>query len=138
MRIIGHGIDAVRVQAIKDEFDSPKKWKERFCSAAERAQADAPPVHSRYYAGRFAGKEAVVKALGSGFAGDVTWRGIEILRRESGAPYVRLSDEVLAFAESLGITDWFISISHCGDVTTASVIAAGHMVHVQQQIAEAG
>ena len=75
MRIIGHGIDVVRVAGIKEELESPtKKWAERFCSPAEREQADAPPVHSRYYAGRFAGKEAVAKALGTGFAGDITWR----------------------------------------------------------------
>jgi holo-[acyl-carrier protein] synthase len=124
MRIVGHGIDVERVARIKEELDSPtKKWTERFYSPAEREQADAPPVHYRYFAGRFAGKEAVVKALGTGFAGNITWRGIEILRRESGAPYVRLSDEVLAFAESLGITDWFISISHCGEIVMASAIA---------------
>ena len=63
-----------------------KKWAERFYSAAERAAGGRPPVHYRYYAGRFAGKEAVVKALGTGFAGEITWRGIEILRRESGMP----------------------------------------------------
>ena len=126
MRIIGHGIDVARIEGIKKELDSPnKRWAERFCSPAEREQADAQPLHSRYYAGRFAGKEAVAKALGTGFAGEITWRGIEILRRESGAPFVRLSDEVLALAESLGITEWFISISHCGDITTASVIAMG-------------
>src|SRR5882724_9692309 len=114
MRIIGHGIDVVKVARIKEELESPnKKWAERFCSPAEREQADAPPVHYRYYAGRFAGKEAVVKALGTGFAGEITWRGIEILRRESGAPYVRLSDEVLTLAQSLGGIGWFISISHC-------------------------
>ena len=124
MRIVGHGIDVVRVADIKQDLESPtKKWAERICSPAEREQADAPPVHSRYYAGRFAGKEAVAKALGTGFAGDITWRGIEILRGERGAPYVRLSDEVLVFAEGLGITGWFISISHCGEITTASVIA---------------
>src|SRR5438067_1608106 len=125
MRILGHGIDVVKVAGIKKELESPtKKWAERFCSAEEREQADAPPIHYRYYAGRFAGKEAVAKALGTGFAGDITWRGIEILRLESGAPYIRLSDAVLAFAESLGITRWFISISHCGENTMASVIAA--------------
>jgi holo-[acyl-carrier protein] synthase len=127
MRIIGHGIDVVNVADIKDELDSPnKRWAEGVYSPAERAQADAPPVHSRYYAGRFAGKEAVAKALGSGFAGDITWRGIEILRGESGAPYVRLSEQVLALAESQGISDWFISISHCAEVTMASAIAVGH------------
>ena len=126
MRIIGHGIDVARVERIKQELNSPnKRWAEQFCSPAEREQADSRPFQARYYAGRFAGKEAVAKALGTGFAGDITWRGIEILRRESGAPFVRLSDEVLALAERLGITEWFISISHCGDVTTASVIAMG-------------
>src|SRR5260370_35757814 len=104
MRIIGNGIDMVKVAGIKKELESPtKKWAERFCSPAEREQADAPPVHYRYYAGRFAGKEAVVKALGTGFAGDITWRGIEILRRESGAPYVRLRARVVAYSESRGI-----------------------------------
>lgn len=126
MQIIGHGIDVVKVTEIKEELDSPtKKWTEWFYSLAEREQADAPPVHYRYYAGRFAGKEAVVKALGTGLAGDITWRGIEVLRRESGEPYVRLSDEVLALAESLGISDWFISISYCGEIAMASAIAVG-------------
>jgi holo-[acyl-carrier protein] synthase len=126
MRIIGHGIDVVAVAEIKEELESPnKRWAEQFYSPAEREQADAPPVHYRYFAGRFAGKEAVVKALRTGFAGDITWRGIEVLREESGAPYVRLSDEVLALAKSLGITNWLISISHCGEVAMASVIAVG-------------
>src|ERR1043166_7006477 len=109
MRIIGHGIDVVAISAIKDELDTPsKKWMEQFCSAAERAHADKPPVHYRYYAGRFAAKEAVVKALGTGFTGDITWRGIEILRGESGAACIRLSDEVLQLANSKGITEWLI------------------------------
>jgi holo-[acyl-carrier protein] synthase len=126
MRVIGHGIDVVEVASIKKELDSPnKKWAEQFCSAVEREQADSPPVHSRYYAGRFAGKEAVAKALGTGFASEITWRNIEILRHPSGAPYVRLSSEALAYAISLGITDWLISISHCGATTTASAIAMG-------------
>ncbi len=126
MRVIGHGIDVVQVVCIKDEIESPtKKWLERFYSEQECAEADAPPVHYRYYAGRFAGKEAVAKALGTGFAGDITWRGIEILRRENGAPYVRLSEEVLTFAKELGISEWLISISHCGEIAMASVIAVG-------------
>ena len=126
MRVIGHGIDVVKVAAIKDELESAdKRWAEQFCSSAEREQADTPPGHYRYYAGRFAGKEAVAKALGTGFTGEITWRGIEIMRRESGAPYVRLSNEVLEFAGGLGITDWFISISYCDEIATASAIAVG-------------
>jgi len=126
MRIIGHGIDIESIAGIKEQVDSlNKKWTEQFCSDEERAQADDPPVHYRYYAGRFAGKEAVAKALGTGFAGDITWRGIEILHRDGGAPYVRLSDEVKKLAERLGITDWFISISYTDELAMASVIAVG-------------
>jgi holo-[acyl-carrier protein] synthase len=126
MRIIGHGIDVESIAGIKEQVDSPNKsWADQFCSDDERADADDPPVHYRYYAGRFAGKEAVVKALGTGFAGDITWRGIEILHREGGAPYVRLNAEVKGLAEKLGITDWFISISYTDELAVASVIAVG-------------
>lgn len=126
MRIIGHGIDVVKIDDIKAEVDSTnKRWAEQFCSADERAHAGTTPIRYRYYASCFAGKEAVVKTLGRGFAGDITWRGIEILRRDSGAPYIRLSDEVLELAISMEITDWFISISYLDEMAIASVIAVG-------------
>ncbi len=126
MRIIGHGIDLESIQRIKNELDSTNKnWAAQVYSDEERAQADAGPVHYRYFAGRFAGKEAVVKALGTGFAGDITWRGVEILRKDSGAPYVRLSDEVLALADRLGVNDWLISISYADGMVMASAIAVG-------------
>jgi holo-[acyl-carrier protein] synthase len=126
VRIIGHGIDVTSIARVRRELDEPhEQWTHRFYSARERANADAPPAHYRYYAGRFAAKEAVVKALGTGFAGDITWRGIDVLRTESGAPHVELADEVLAFAKSLGVTRWFISISYSGDIAMASAIAVG-------------
>ena len=63
MRIIGHGIDMVEIARIKGLLDSPhKNWEEGAYSADEREQADQPPQRVRYYAGRFAGKEAVAKA----------------------------------------------------------------------------
>jgi holo-[acyl-carrier protein] synthase len=126
MRIIGHGIDAVKIADIKADVDSTNmRWTEQFCSADERAHAGTTSARYRYYASCFAGKEAVSKALGAGFVGDITWRGIEILRRESGAPYVRLSGEVLELASRMGITEWFISISYLDEVAMASVIAVG-------------
>ncbi len=126
MRIIGHGIDAVKIADIKAEVDSAnKRWTEQFCSPDERAHAGTGGTRYRYFASCFAGKEAVAKTLGTGFAGDITWRGIEILRHDSGAPYIRLSDEVLIFSVRMGITDWFISISYLDDIAVASVIAVG-------------
>jgi holo-[acyl-carrier protein] synthase len=126
MRIIGHGIDIELIGGIKEQVDSPSiHWIEQFCSEDERAQACAPPAHYRYYAGRFAAKEAIVKALGTGFSGDITWRGIEILHHEGGKPYVRLSEDVKDLAEKIGVTDWFISLSYTEDTAFASAIAVG-------------
>jgi len=126
MRIIGHGIDAVKIAEIKADVDSTnKRWAEQFCSADERACAGSSPARYRYYASCFAAKEAVVKALGRGFAEDITWRGIEVLRRDGGAPYIRLRDEVLELASSMGITDWLVSISYLEEIAMASVIAVG-------------
>ena len=65
----------------------------------------------------------MAKALGTGFSGEVTWRGIEILRMTSGAPEVRLSGGALETATKLGITRWLISISYSGGFAVASVIA---------------
>jgi phosphopantetheine--protein transferase-like protein len=135
MRIIGYGIDLVQVGRIKAELDSPDVlWIEGVYSPLERAQADPPPIDARYYAGRFAAKEAVAKALGTGFSGEITWRGIEILRSDSGAPYVRLSGEVLAHARRMGIEGWRLSISHCGELATASAIALGAQDAVSSRI----
>jgi holo-[acyl-carrier protein] synthase len=126
MRIIGHGIDVVKIAKIKADVDSKNmRWTEQFCSADERECADKASDHYRYYASCFAAKEAVVKALGTGFKGNITWRDIDILRRESGAPYVRLRDEVLELATGMGITDWLISISYLDEVAFASVMAVG-------------
>lgn len=126
MRIIGHGIDVVKIAEIKADVDSTNmRWTEQFCSADERECAGASSARYRYYASCYAAKEAVVKALGTGFKGDITWRGIEILRRESGVPYIRLRDEVLALATGMGITEWFISISYLDEVAMVSVIAVG-------------
>jgi len=126
VRIIGHGIDVVEVARIKAELESPtKKWAEKVYSKDEREQADHPPKDARYFAGRYAGKEAVAKALGTGFSGTVTWKGIEILRLPSGAPMVQLSGGALELAQTLGVTGWVISISHCGRLSTASAIAFG-------------
>ncbi len=126
MRIIGHGIDMVDIARIQSRLDSPDtNWVERVYSPDERERADRPPQDVRYYAGRFAGKEAVAKALGTGFSGEVTWREIEILRLPSGAPEVRLTGGALEAAVNLGITHWLISISYSEGLALASAIAVG-------------
>jgi holo-[acyl-carrier protein] synthase len=127
MRILGHGIDAVEIARIEGFLRSPtRNWAAGIFSAAERENADEPPLDTRYYAGRFAGKEAVSKALGTGMAGEVTVHTIEILRLSSGAPSVHVIGGAKEVADGLGVTHWFISISYSGGLAIASVIATGN------------
>ena len=125
MKIIGHGIDLESETAVRKYLKSRPGWAEGIFSADERLLAGEPSRHGRFFAERFAGKEAVAKALGTGFAGTVSWHGIEILSLPSGAPCVRLNGSTLEFAISIGVTAWFISISYRSDLTLASVIAVG-------------
>ena len=78
-----------------------------------------------YLAKQFAAKEAVVKALGTGFSRGVTMRQIEIKRQSTGAPSVRLNDRALRRATELGVSVWSISLSDDGDYSLAFVTAEG-------------
>lgn len=73
-------------------------------------------------AARFAGKEAVSKALGTGF-GDIAWTDVEILRGERGEPVLIISGKAAEVARELGIKQWSISLSHTHDHAIAMVVA---------------
>jgi holo-[acyl-carrier protein] synthase len=126
MRIVGYGIDAVEIVRIESLLRSDTRdWATGIFSAAECEQADEPPLDARYYSGRFAGKEAVSKALGTGLAGDVTVHTIEIIREANGSPAVKVTGGAKELADELGVSQWFISITYAGGLAIASVIAAG-------------
>ncbi len=78
----------------------------------EAESAALPPRPAAYLAGRFAAKEAAVKALGCGFAHGIGPRDIETLRSQSGAPFLRLHGPALAYATCRGIRKFHVSISH--------------------------
>ena len=78
-----------------------------------------------YLAKQFAAKEAVVKAMGTGFSQGITMRQIEIKRQSTGAPAVRLHDRALRRATELGVSVWSISLSDDGDYSLAFVTAEG-------------
>ena len=124
MKLVGHGIDIVEVSRISsllamegDDFELG--W----FTASERENARQQGDHVLFYAGRCAAKEAVAKALGTGFTGDVSQVDIEIGAHESGAPFVVLSGGALAVARQLGIDRWSLSISHTERHAVASAIA---------------
>lgn len=126
MRIVGHGIDIVELDRVNKHLSGQDgDWIDSVFTEVEQGQADPPPNRVTFFAGHYAAKEAVSKALGTGFSEDVTWHDVEILRSETGAVEIRLAAGALTVANSLGITGWFPSISHTGAYAVASAIAVG-------------
>ena len=73
-------------------------------------------------AARWAAKEAISKALGTGWRG-IEWRELEVVRQPSGRPTVALHGRAQAIAENLGLQQWELSLSHSGEYAIAFVIA---------------
>ena len=117
--IVGIGIDQVLIERIRKV--SPRVF-ERFCTPAEREYCERfGEGRFERYAGRFAAKEAISKALGTGLSQGIGWQDMEVLPTPSGAPIALLHNAAAARAESLGAKRVMISITH--DKVTASAIA---------------
>ncbi len=125
--IIAVGVDHAEVARIGRAVDHPK-WGERFrrrvFTADEIAYCAGRKRHAESFAARFAAKEAVMKALGTGMLG-VDWREIEVVRAAKGAPFLRLAGRVAMRAASLGITRWHLSLTHAQELSTAFVVGEG-------------
>ena len=116
------GVDLIEVRRVRETCE---RYGERFlnrvfCESEWRAYEGRWPE----LAARFAAKEAVSKALGTGI-GDVTWTEFEIVRDERGMPGVRLSGRAAAIAAELGLREWSLSLSHTAEHAIAFVVAMG-------------
>lgn len=126
MPIVGHGIDLVDVPRIERMLsEHGARFRERCFTAGELSGADASGRAAEFLAGRFAVKEAALKALGTGWSGGIAWTDIEVAPDNSGRPTVRVSGEAARIAGSVGVSRWWVSISHVGGHAVASVIAEG-------------
>lgn len=124
MPIVGHGIDIVETARIRRmTLEHGQRFLDRCFTPAEQAYCSRNEKRQHeHLAGRFAAKEAILKVIGTGWSGGIAWTDIEILPTPAGQPVVTLSGETLAIATRLGITHWFISISHIETHATASAI----------------
>lgn len=121
--IIGIGIDIVEI-ARMDRPAQNERFYTDFFSDEEIAIFRACKYAAQTIAGRFAAKEAVLKALGLGLGG-MPLREISIVRLPSGQPEVRLTGEAKQTAQRLGVRHIHISISHDGAYAIAQVVAEG-------------
>jgi holo-[acyl-carrier protein] synthase len=96
----------------------------RCFTEAERAYCDSRPNPPQHYAARFAGKEAVGKALGFGVATHFAWREVEIAGRPK--PTVRLNGRLEQQAARLGVDEIDLSMTHSKELAAAIAIASTH------------
>lgn len=126
MDVIGHGVDIVPVARIAElRAEHGQRFLERLYAPGEIAHCIGQRRESEKLAARFAAKEAVAKAMGTGFTQGVTMADIEVVNLPSGEPTVVLHRGAAEVARRLGITRWVISMSDCAEHAIASVIAMG-------------
>jgi holo-[acyl-carrier protein] synthase len=122
--IVGHGIDVVEVAEIRRWVEDPRDPLMPRCFVPEEVdEIGNRSDRIERLAGRFAAKEAVLKALGTGFGAGVAFTDVIIRRAPGMPPEVQLTGGAAKAALALGVTAWRLSISHAGGLAMASVLA---------------
>lgn len=126
MSTLGIGIDLVEVSRIRALLErSGDRFKERVFTPDEIDYCDSCADAAMHYAARFAAKEAMVKALGTGFTEGINWKDIEVRRNEKGAPSLHLHGQAAQVAEGMGVRQTFLSLSHTDTTAGANVSLMG-------------
>jgi holo-[acyl-carrier protein] synthase len=110
--VIGIGTDIVEVARVESVWRRhPERFRRRILTADERQECDRAPEPWRYIAKRYAAKEAIAKAFGTGIGRELGFQDITIARQASGAPRVNLSTEAAALLARRGGREVLVSIS---------------------------
>ena len=121
--IVGLGIDIAEVERVKAAIERyGERFLKRVYTEAEIRYCESKANKFERFAGRFAAKEAAMKAIGTGWKGGVAWREFEVVREPSGRPTVRFHGKAAGFAQRLGARRASLSISHTEQQAIAQVI----------------
>src|SRR6185436_20922734 len=120
--IVATGIDIIEISRIEEVFERRgSRFRDRVFTDAEIAYCEPRGSKFASYAARFAAKEAMMKALGTGWSNGVAWRDVEVLRGEKGAPSITLRGRALERFSLLGARKAHISMTHSRDLAMAQV-----------------
>src|SRR6516164_11506487 len=121
--IIGMGIDVAEVGRIRDVIESQtERFLRRVYTANEAAYCEQFKNKYERFAGRFAAKEAAMKALGTGWSRGVRWVDVEVVRHRGRRPTLELKGEARKIADGLGVRNIALSITHTVEQAIAQVI----------------
>lgn len=126
--VVGVGVDLIEVARIRAALEDPRlgrRFRERVYTEREIAYCEGRARKFESYAARFAAKEAVMKALRTGWGARAAWREIEVDRTRNGAPRIVLHRNASACAREMGIARLSLSLSHTAEHAIALVIAEG-------------
>jgi len=110
VEILGLGVDICEIVRMERAISRHPTFRERVFTPEERAYCDSKARPGESYAGRFAAREATIKALG-GYRGR-RWQDISVARDPSGAPSIRLDGNAKLRADSLGVTRVLVTFTH--------------------------
>lgn len=122
MRIVGLGVDLADIERVGQVLGKYPRFAERCFTSHEREYAFKFAKPERRLAARFAGKEAVMKSMGTGWR-RIRWQEIEITG--GGKPTVRMSGNAARRAEALGITEVLVTITHTDTSALVMAVAVG-------------
>jgi holo-[acyl-carrier protein] synthase len=126
MNVIGIGTDIVECLRVAKMIEKHEDiFIQRVYTPGEIEYCGGRRSATQHYAGRWAAKEAILKAIGTGWSNGIQWTDIEIVNEMGGKPFVQLGGQAREICNARGIDDILISISHCRLFATAFATALG-------------
>jgi len=123
MSVVGIGVDLVECARIQHSIDRfGERFLHRVFTDGEVAYSMSMKVPARHLAARFAAKEAVSKAFGTGIGKAMGWRDIDVQKKASGEPFLVLSGPAGELAKARGVTNALITLSHTDHLAMACIV----------------
>lgn len=124
MRIVGIGTDIAECERIGKMIQRHgDHFLDHVYTGNEILYSRTKKRSEEHFTGRWAAKEAVLKALGTGWIGGISWKDVEVQNESGGRPRILLHGGALEVAEKLAISEILISISHCSSYAVAYAVA---------------
>jgi len=124
MKIVGIGTDITECARIEKMIQRHgTHFLEHVFTEGEILYSSSKKRAAEHFAGRWAAKEAVLKALGTGWIGGISWKDVEVVNEIGGRPRIVLAGGAQKVAKQLGISEVHISISHCSSHAVAYAVA---------------
>lgn len=126
MKVIGIGIDVVEVERVKASLEEfSERFLNRVFTEAEQIYCQSQKRPELHLAARFAAKEAIAKAFGTGIGKEIGWLDMEIFRRPSGEPEAKLSGGGAEYADLRGVQQVMVSLTHAKQYAAANAVILG-------------